>query len=91
MFGLEGILQIDNARAIEADHYVAFIGYNTLLSALEKPFLLHQFECIECSCTFQSNQKYSTEPSSTDALDDIEIFQLNAFVRFISPNRFDFK
>lgn len=91
MFGLECIFQVDNTLTVETYHDVALICHHALLTALEKPFLLHQLQRIESSRTSQSSQEHSAEPSSADALDDVEIFQLHPLVRFFSPDGLDFK
>ena len=75
-------------RIIESNHNISLIRHNTLLSTLKQSLFLHQFKCIKSTCTFQSCKKDSTEPSSSNTFDDLEIFQLNIIMIFLSPDRF---
>lgn len=86
MLRLKGKLKVDDIRALQTHHYVALVGNDTLLSALKKAFLFHQFEGIECPCTFESRQKDATEPTSADALDDIKVFETNLLDALLPPN-----
>lgn len=74
MLGLKRELQINYAGAVEADHDVSFIRHHTFFSTLKESFFLHKFECIEGSCASQSSQEYSTESSSSNTLDYVEVF-----------------
>ena len=71
---------------IQSDHYVSFVGDHTFFSAFEESLLLHQFEGVKNSCFFQPGQKDPTESSSSDALDDIKVFNSDIFVFFLLPD-----
>ena len=91
MFCLKSKLKVDDVRIIEADHDVSFVGDNTLFPALEKSLFFHQLQCIKSTSGLEPGQKDPTETSSSNALDNLEILELDIIVKLLSPDGFDFK
>ena len=91
MFCLKSELEVDDVRIIEVDHDVSFICDNALLPALEKSLFFHQLQCIKGTSGLEPGQKDPTEASSSNALDNLEIFELDIVVKLLSPDGFDFK
>ena len=91
MFCLKSELKVNDVRIIEADHDISFVGDNTLFPALEKSLFFHQLQCIKGTSGLEPGQKDPAETSSSNALDNLEIIELNIFVKLLSPDGFDFK
>lgn len=87
MLGLEGELQVDDVLAVQSCHDVAFVGDHTLLATLEQPFLLHQLQSVEGAIVLEAGQEDPAEASRPDALDDVEVAQLDVLVDLVLPDR----
>lgn len=73
-------------RTIETNHDVSLVSYDTFLSCFEKSFLLHQFQGVKSSSGFKSSKKDSTKTSSSNALNNLEILELNVVMKLLPPN-----
>ena len=89
MFCLKCKLKVNYVRIIQPHHDVPLICDYAFLTTLQQSLFLHQFKGIESTSTFKSSKKYTTKSSSSDTLDNLEIFQLNIVMKLFSPNRFD--
>lgn len=83
---LKSELKVYNIRTIQTHHNIALVRDDTLFSALKKSLFIHQLQGIKCPCAFKSGQKDAAESTGPDALDDIEILQVNLFDSLLPPN-----
>ncbi len=86
MFCLKSKLKIHYIGTVEAYHNVSLICDHAFFAALKQSFFLHQFESIKTSCTFQSGQKYTTEPTCANTFDDFEVFEADLLDTLVFPN-----
>jgi len=91
VLGFECELQIDDVRAIEADHNVALVADYALFSGLQKSLLFHELESVKNACAFESSQKDTTEPSCSYTFDDFKIIEADCFCFFLSEDWLNFQ
>ena len=87
MLGLKGELEVDNVGAFQLHHDVALVADHTLLSTLKQPLLLHQLQRVEYPSGFETSQEHPGEATSADALDDVEVRQLDGVSLLFLPDR----
>ncbi len=91
MFRLECELEVDNMLAFKTHHYISFVTHYAFLSRLKETILLHEFEGIEYSSGLEPGQEDSRESTSSDALDDFKVLQLDLVGPLLPPDGLDFE